>query len=208
VPDVKDEQWSQAQQELTDAGFVPVEHIVPGDTKGKVTATDPAGGQKAPKGSKVRVNVMSGPQQVAVPSVVGQTLAAATTALHNAGFNVNPTYQDSNAPQNQVIHQNPSPGSQEPKGSTVDVTVSNGPPQVSVPDVVGYTSQQAVQALESAGFKVSQQTLSVSDPSQNNIVQQQNPAGGSQATQGSPVTITVGVSSGPPPPGTTTSTTP
>jgi serine/threonine-protein kinase len=208
VPDVKNEKWPQAQQELTNAGFVPVEHIVPGDTKGQVTATDPPGGQKAPKGSKVRVNVMSGPQQVAVPSVVGDSLATATTALHNAGFNVNPTYEDSNAPQNQVIHQNPTPGSQEPKGSTVDLTVSNGPPQASVPDVVGYTSQQAVQALESAGFKVSQQTLSVSDPSQNNIVQSQNPAGGSQAPKESTVTITVGVSSGPPPPpGTTTTTT-
>jgi serine/threonine-protein kinase len=211
VPDVKNEKWPQAQQELTNAGFVPVEHIVPGDTKGQVTATDPPGGQKAPKGSKVRVNVMSGPQQVAVPSVVGDSLAAATAALHNAGFNVNPTAQDSNAPQYQVIHQNPSPGSTEPKGSTVDVTFSNGPPQVSVPDVVGYTSQQAVQALEAAGFKVSQQTLAVSDPSQNNIVQQQNPAGGSQAPKESTVTITVGVSSGPPPPPggtTTTSTTP
>ena len=148
---------------------------------------------------------------VSVPSVVGDSLATATTALHNAGFNVNPTYQDSNAPQNQVIHQNPSSGSPEPKGSTVDVTVSNGPPQVSVPDVVGYTSQQAVQALEAAGFKVSQQTLAVSDPSQNNIVQEQNPAGGSQAPKESTVTITVGVSSGPPPPPggtTTTSTTP
>jgi len=164
VPDVKGEPWSQAQQELTNAGFVPVEHIVPGDTKNQVTATDPAGGQKAPKGSKVRVNVMSGPQQVAVPSVVGDSLATATAALHNAGFNVNPTAQDSNAPQYQVIHQNPAPGSQEPKGSSVDVTFSNGPPQVSVPDVVGYTSQQAVQALESAGFKVQQQTLSVSVP--------------------------------------------
>jgi serine/threonine-protein kinase len=184
-----------------------VEHIVPGDTKFQVTATDPPAGQKAPKGSKVRVNVMSGPETVAVPSVVGDSLAAATTALHNAGFNVNPTYQDSNAPQNQVIHQNPAPGPPQPKGSTVDLTVSNGPPQVSVPDVVGYTSQQAVQALESAGFKVSQQTLSVSDPSQNNIVQQQNPAGGSRTTKGDIVTITVGVSSGPPPPGTTTTTT-
>jgi serine/threonine-protein kinase len=207
VPDVKGKQWSEAQQVLTDAGFVPVEHIVPGDTKFQVTATDPPAGQKAPKGSKVRVNVMSGPQQVAVPSVVGQSLAAATAALHNAGFNVNPTYQDSTATQNLVIHQNPTPGSKEPKGSTVDVTVSNGPPQVSVPDVVGYTSQQAVQTLESAGFKVSQQTLSVSDPSQNNIVQQQNPAGGSRTTKGDIVTITVGVSSGPPPPGTTTTTT-
>ena len=89
----------------------------------------------------------------------------------------------------------------------MDVTVSNGPPQVSVPDVVGYTSQQAVQTLESAGFKVSQQTLAVSDPSQNNIVQQQNPAGGSQATKGGIVTITVGVSSGPPPTSDTTTTT-
>jgi eukaryotic-like serine/threonine-protein kinase len=207
VPDVKGEPWSQAQQELTDAGFVPVEHIVPGDTKGQVSATDPAGGQKAPKGSKVRVNVMSGPEQVAVPSVVGSSLAAATTALHNAGFNVNPTYADSTATQNLVIHQNPTPGSKEPKGSTVDVTVSNGPPQTSVPDVVGYTSQQAVQTLESAGFKVSQQTLAVNDPSQNNIVQYQNPAGGSQAPKGSTVTITVGVSSGPPPPTTGTTTT-
>jgi serine/threonine-protein kinase len=172
-----------------------------------VTATDPPAGKSVPKGSKVRVNVMSGPQQIAVPSVVGDSLATATAALHNAGFNVNPTYQDSNAPQNQVIHQNPSPGSKEPKGSTVDVIVSNGPPQVSVPDVVGYTSQQAVQALESAGFKVLQQTISMSDPSQNNIVQQQNPAGGSQATKGSTVTITVGVSSGPPPTTTGTTTT-
>jgi beta-lactam-binding protein with PASTA domain len=64
-----------------------------------------------------------------------------------------------------------------------------------------------VPTLESAGFKVSQQTLSVSDPSQNNIVQQQNPAGGSRATKGDIVTITVGVSSGPPPPTTGTTTT-
>jgi eukaryotic-like serine/threonine-protein kinase len=209
VPDVKGQQWPQAQQNLTNAGFVPVEHIVPGNTKGQVTATDPPAGQKAPKGSKVRVNVMSGPQQIAVPSVVGASLATATTALHNAGFNVNPTYQDSNAPQNQVIHQNPSPGSKEAKGSTVDVIVSNGPPQVSVPDVVGYTSQQAVQTLESAGFKVVQQPVTVSDPSLANQVQSQNPAGGSQATKGSTVTITVGQSSGPPPPttsGTTTTT--
>ena len=207
VPDVKGQQWPQAQQNLTNAGFVPVEHIVPGDTKGQVTATDPTAGQKAPKGSKVRVNVMSGPQQVAVPSVVGDSLATATTALHNAGFNVNPTYVDSSATQNQVVHQNPAPGSQEPKGSTVDLQVSNGPPQASVPDVVGYTSQQAVQTLESAGFKVTQQYVTVSDPSLANQVQAQNPAGGSQATKGSIVTITVGQASGPPPPTTTGTTT-
>jgi serine/threonine-protein kinase len=154
----------------------------------------------------VRVNVMSGPQQATVPSVVGESLDQASATLHAQGFNVNPTYVDSTATANQVIHQNPAPGSPAPKGSTVDVQVSNGPPQTNVPDVVGYTSQQAVQTLESAGFKVTQQYVSVSDPSQDNVVQSQNPAGGARALQGSIVTISIGQSSPPPPTDTTTTT--
>jgi eukaryotic-like serine/threonine-protein kinase len=205
VPDVKGEQWSEAQQKLTDAGLTPVEQRVGGKDKNRVTATVPAAGKSVPKGSKVRVNVESGPAQGTVPSVVGQLLPQAITALRNAGFNPNPTYVNSNAPANQVIHQNPAPGSSEPKGTTVDLQVSSGPPQVNVPSVVGETSQQAVQDLEAAGFKVNQQPVSVSDPSQDNIVQTQNPAGGSSATRGSTVTITVGQhSQGPPPPPPTT----
>jgi serine/threonine-protein kinase len=205
IPDVKGKQWTDAQQELSDAGFQPVEHIVPGNTKGQVTATDPPAGQSIPKGSKVRVNVASGPQQAHVPSVVGQSLNQASSTLHSAGFNVNPTYVDSSAPQNQVIHQNPAPGTAVPKGSTVDLQVSNGPPSVQVPDVVADSSQLAAQTLENAGFTVSRQYQSVSDPTQDNIVQEQSPSGGTQATKGSPVTITIGQYS--PGPGTTTSTT-
>ena len=205
IPDVKGKQWTDAQQELSDAGLQPVEHIVPGNTKGQVTATDPPGGQSIPKGSKVRVNVASGPQQAHVPSVVGQSLNQASSTLHSAGFNVNPTYVDSSAPQNQVIHQNPSPGTAVPKGSTVDLEVSNGPPSVQVPDVVADSSQLAAQTLANAGFTVSRQYQSVSDPSQDNIVQEQSPSGGTQATKGSPVTITIGQYS--PGPATTTSTT-
>ncbi|HEU5215800.1 MAG TPA: PASTA domain-containing protein, partial [Gaiellaceae bacterium] len=207
VPDVKGQKWPQAQQALTDQGLVPLEHIVPGNTKGQVTATDPPAGKAVPKGSKVRVNVMSGPQQVAVPSVVGQSISEASAALHNDGFNVNPTYVDSSAPQNQVIHQNPAPGSSVPKGSTVNLQVSNGPPQESVPGVVGETAQQAVSDLESAGFVVNQQFVSVTDASQDGIVQSQNPDGGTQATKGSTVTIEIGQSSAPPPTTDTTTTT-
>jgi eukaryotic-like serine/threonine-protein kinase len=205
VPDVKGEQWSQAQQQLTDAGLKPVERIVPGKTKNQVVATDPRAGKSVPKGSEVRVNVWSGPAIGTVPSVVGQPLPQAITALRNAGFNPNPTYIDSNAPANQVIHQNPAPGTAVPKGSTVDLQVSNGPPQVQVPDVVADSSQLAAQMLENAGFQVSQQYQSVTDPSQDNIVQRQNPSGGTQAAKGSTVTITIGQYS--PGPGTTTTST-
>jgi len=204
VPAVKGQQWTVAQQTLVNAGLQPVEHLVPGDTKGQVTATDPPAGQRAPKGSKVHVNVMSGPATATVPGVVGQSLAAATNALHIAGFNANPSYVDSDAPYNQVIHQNPASGTSEPKGTTVDLQVSNGPPQVTVPDVVGYTSQQAVQTLQAAGFQVNQQYTSTG-PAGDNIVQSQNPAGNATATKGSTVTIVIGQNSpGPPPPTTTT----
>jgi serine/threonine-protein kinase len=206
VPAVKGESWTKAQADLVNAGLQPVKYIVPGKTADVVTATDPAAGQSVPKGTKVRVNVSSGPQVAAVPSVVGLSIQDATAKLNAAGFNPNPSFVDSTAPQGQVVSQSPAPGTSEPQGTSVKLNVSNGPPQVTVPDVVGYTSQQAVSALEHAGFHVTQQTVAT-DASQQNIVQSQNPAGNSQALQGSQVTIVVGQHSpGPPPPPPTTTT--
>jgi beta-lactam-binding protein with PASTA domain/predicted Ser/Thr protein kinase len=206
VPAVKGEPWAKAQADLVNAGLQPVKYIVPGKTADLVTATDPAAGQSVPKGSKVRVNVSSGPKTAAVPSVVGLSIQDATAKLNAAGFNPNPSFVDSTAPQGQVVSQSPAPNTPEPEGTSVKLNVSNGPPQVTVPDVVGFTSQQAVSTLEAAGFQVTQQTTAT-DASQQNIVQQQNPAGNAQAPQGSIVTIVVGQHSpGPPPPPPTTTT--
>ena len=208
VPDVKGEQWSAAQQTLANLGLKPQKFNVPGNTAGQVTATDPAAGKSVPVGSTIRVNVMTGPAQGTVPSVVGLSIQDATAKLQSAGFNANPSYVDSTAPQGQVVSQNPAPGSTESKGSSVALKVSNGPPQKTVPDVIGETSQEAVSQLEAAGFQVNEQ-YTQTGASQDNIVQNQNPAGNSQAAQGSTVTILIGQhSQGPPPPGTTTTTTP
>jgi serine/threonine-protein kinase len=206
VPAVKGESWTKAQADLVNAGLQPVKYIVPGKTADVVTATDPGAGQSVPKGSKVRVNVSSGPKIAVVPSVVGLSIQDATAKLNADGFNPNPSFVDSTAPQGQVVSQSPAPGTSEPQGTSVKLNVSNGPPQVTVPDVVGYTSQQAVSTLEAAGFHVTQQTVAT-DASQQNIVQSQNPAGNAQAPQGSTVTIVVGQHSpGPPPPPPTTTT--
>jgi serine/threonine-protein kinase len=204
VPAVKGESWTKAQANLVNAGLQPVKYIVPGKTADVVTATDPAGGQSVPKGSKVRVNVSSGPKIAAVPGVVGLSIEDATARLNAAGFNPNPSFVDSTAEKGQVVSQSPAPGTSEPQGTSVRLNVSNGPKQVTVPDVVGYTSQQAVSTLEAAGFLVTQQTMAT-DASQQNIVQSQNPAGNAQAPQGSTVNIVVGQHSpGPPPPPPTT----
>jgi serine/threonine-protein kinase len=206
VPDVKGDSWTQAQQILTNAHLQPRKFPVPGDTKDQVTATDPAAGKSVPRGSTVRVNVMSGPALAKVPSVVGLSIGEATTRLNEAGFNANPKIVQSSAPQDQVVSQNPTPGSSEPKGSSVTLQVSSGPPSVSVPTVVGESAQEATSDLEAAGFQVVQQYMST-DASQDGIVQEQNPDGGTQATKGTTVTIVIGRHSpGPPPPPTTTTT--
>ncbi len=90
VPDVKGEQWTVAQQALVNAGLKPQKFSVPGNQAGKVTATDPAAGKSVPKGSTVRVNVMSGPVTAAVPSVVGLSVQDAISRLNAAGFKANP----------------------------------------------------------------------------------------------------------------------
>jgi eukaryotic-like serine/threonine-protein kinase len=203
IPTVKGMQWPQAEQTLTNLGLKPKEIIVPGSPKGQVSATDPQAGTSVPQGSTVRVNVYSGPVQTNVPNVVGLSLAQATASLNAAGFNYRTTFVQSDATQNTVIHQNPAPGSSVPKGSTVELQVSSGPPQVQVPTVVGETAGQATHDLEAAGFKVNPQYVTVNDPTQNGIVQTQGPDGGSQATKGSTVTITIGQYS---PSGTTTTT--
>jgi len=206
VPAVKGESWAKAQADLVNAGLQPVKYIVPGKTADVVTATDPAAGQAVPKGSKVRVNVSSGPKIASVPGVVGLSIQDATAKLNADGFNPNPSFVDSTAPQGQVVSQSPAPGTSEPQGTSVKLSVSNGPPQVTVPDVVGYTSQQAVSTLDAAGFQVQQQ-YQATDASQDNIVQRQSPAGNAQAPQGSTVVIVVGQHSpGPPPPPATTTT--
>jgi eukaryotic-like serine/threonine-protein kinase len=208
VPDVKGEQWPAAEQTLFNAGLKPQKFSVPGNTAGLVTATDPPAGKSVPVGSTVRVNVMSGPAQGTVPGVVGLSIQDATAKLNAAGFKANPSYVNNDATQGQVISQTPAPGSTEAKGTSVNLKVSNGPPQVTVPDVVGYTSQQAVSALEAQGFQVNEQYIQTG-AADDNIVQSQNPAGNSQATKGSQVTIVIGQHSpGPPPPTTTTTTTP
>jgi serine/threonine protein kinase/beta-lactam-binding protein with PASTA domain len=209
VPEVKGDSWLQAQQILVNAGLQPRRFSVPGNTKDQVTATDPPAGKSVPEGTTVRVNVMSGPVQAQVPNVVGLIASEATSRLNAAGFNANPKYVSSTAPKDQVISQSPAPGSSEPKNSSVTIEVSNGPPSVSVPSVVGETSQQAVGDLEAQGFQVSQQYQTVTDASQDGLVLSQNPAGGTDDEKGATVTITIGQhpQGGPPPPPTTTNTT-
>jgi serine/threonine-protein kinase len=135
------------------------------------------------------------PAKVSVPSVVGLNQRTAVRKLQSAGLGARIAYVASTNPAGQVVAQNPSPGSSVAKGSRVRLNVSVGPkPQPSrpVPDVTGQDEQTATTALEQAGFVVDAFDEATTDPSQDGLVVDEEPAGGTSAPKGSVVTIYIG----------------
>jgi len=61
-----------------------------------------------------------------------------------------------------------------------------------VPDVTSLSQSDAQTQLRASGFKVKIVSQPVTDPSQDGIVQTQDPTGSTQAPPGSVVTIAVG----------------
>jgi beta-lactam-binding protein with PASTA domain/tRNA A-37 threonylcarbamoyl transferase component Bud32 len=194
VPNVVGMDYADAVQALDDANLKAKKHEVFSQKRsGQVVAQNPKAGEQVTEGTEVVLNVSKGAKQVQVPSVVGMSEADARATLQQAGFQVTSTSAPSDStPQGNVSDQSPDGGTQAEKGSTVSITVSSGPSTTTVPDEVGQEKQIAEDDLKNSGFKVKVVNVAVSDPNQDNIVQDQDPAGGSQAPNGSTVTIFVG----------------
>ncbi|HET6965902.1 MAG TPA: Stk1 family PASTA domain-containing Ser/Thr kinase [Acidimicrobiales bacterium] len=207
VPNVVGQPQAAADKALHDAGFVPTDTLAYSSTvqQGLVVSTDPAGGANAAQGSNVKVVVSNGQQPVQVPSVVGQTPAAAGATLAQAGLKVGSQEQQASATvaAGQVTGTNPAAGATVPIGSSVVVYVSSGPPTSPVPNLVGNTAAQAQAALAGANLKGAPTNVPVTDPAQNGLVQSQSPSPGTSVQQGSTVSYQVGQYTAP---STTTST--
>jgi serine/threonine-protein kinase len=201
VPSVIGKTRDDAISTLVNAGLDPhAFDVASSKPVGTVTAQDPPPGKVVEKGSRVRVNVSSGPADVTVPSVVGMTFEQATSTLRGQGFLVSRVDVDSDRPLGIVVDQSPS--GTAPKGTTVQLSVSKGPKETAVPDVTSQDEASARSTLENAGFTVTVVPQNVNDPGLDGIVLSQSPTGGSKAKQGSTVRITVGklISVEPPPP--------
>jgi serine/threonine-protein kinase len=126
VPDVVGQDQVAAAQTLGSAGFK-VERSTQASSSvaaGVVISQDPAAGTGARRGDTVRIVVSSGPEEVSVPSVVGQSQSSAINALTDAGFKVS-VQMVASSPGNvgKVIAQSPGGGSSASRGSTVTITV-------------------------------------------------------------------------------------
>jgi eukaryotic-like serine/threonine-protein kinase len=191
VPSVVGKSEADAVSTLTNAGLIAkVFSVASSRPPNTVTGQDPLPGKTVIKGSKVRINVSSGPADVGVPSVIGLPFDQASAALQSQGFAVSRVDVESDEAADTVVDQSPSGSA--PRGSTIKLSVSKGPKTSQVPDVTSQDETSARDTITSAGFKVKVQHQDVTDPGLEGIVLDETPGGGEQAPQGSTVTITVG----------------
>ncbi len=148
-------------------------------------------------GAAATAYLISRPKQVAVPPVTGDPLNTARTVLQNAGFQVGPPLDVTSArAAGTVIGESPGGGQTADKGSTVTLTVSQGPGTHAIPSVVGLDRAAATKAVRRTGARV----RTVTQPSQQYPVGQAtgtDPKSGAQVNPGT--LVTVFISSGKPP---------
>ncbi len=160
---------------------------------GQVVRQNPPAGESVREGSVVTLRVSKGTENVAVPDVLMQDRASAEAELRAAGFEVSASEAPSDTVEEGLVSdQNPDPGAEALKGSTVSIVISTGPSSVTVPDVRGQDRTSAEAELRERGFDVEVLEQDTEDPTQEDRVLSQDPAPGVKAEPGSTVTITVG----------------
>ena len=134
VPSVKGYLEKDAVNALNNAGLKVVKNYQYSDSvdAGKVISQTPAGGSSVDSGTTVTIVVSQGQKAVNVSSVLGDTKDKASNKLTGAGLKVavKEAYSDS-VEAGKVISQSIASGKTVPAGTTVTITVSLGPEQVS-----------------------------------------------------------------------------
>ena len=161
-------------------------------TSGTVVSTDPASGAMLRRDSPVRLVISKGVPPATVPSFAGKQLSDAQALAQQDKLGLASAPQGAysmTVPKNAVVSQSIPAGQQVPRGTTVTVVVSLGPPLVEVPDVFRMDKDKAKQILEKAGFVVVfTEPFGVTPFNQ---VYSEDPAGGTKAPKGS--TIHLGI---------------
>ncbi|MFJ3230261.1 Stk1 family PASTA domain-containing Ser/Thr kinase [Streptomyces sp. NPDC086787] len=193
VPDLADQRLGAAQAQLKSGGLEPgmvTREFSESVAKGQVIRTDPVAGTKRHAGSAIALVVSKG-SPVDVPDVTGDSLEDARRELTDAGLKVKVATGQINSEydRGEVAEQTPAGDSEAAEGDTVTLTVSKGPEQIKVPDVVGDSVDDAHKALEKAGFKFDDNRglLGLFG----DTVKSQSVDGGKTAPKGSTITITI-----------------
>ena len=190
---------AQAVAEAEEAGFeLTVGRRAFSETAplGTVISTDPAAGDRLLPGSTITAVVSKGVERYEVPRTKGLTPEELERELEPLTLQVGEVtevFSDSVEEGRIVRPVSHSAGDSVRRGTTIDFEISKGPEPIEIADQSGRSREQAVEALEAAGFRVAVEEEFSDDVDRGDVISQ-DPDGGT-GVRGD--TITVVVSQGP-----------
>jgi serine/threonine-protein kinase len=195
VPDVRGLELASALETLDSAGLElgGVDSLLhPSVPREVILGQSPLPGQVARPGTPVRVTISLGPQRRAVPDVTGVHADRARIVLETSGFLISFDSVESEEPRGRVVEVSPAPGQQVVLPGQVRLTVSMGPPVITMPFVLGLPEQEAVTLLDSLGLIVGPIEEVFQFGRDQGIVVEQEPDSDTELQRGTSVRLKVG----------------
>jgi serine/threonine-protein kinase len=132
-----------------------------------------------------------GAQRVSVPAVIDLPVATAEARIRAADLVPEVQEVPSTKEEGTVVEQNPQADESVPTGSKVTLSVSSGPNTVEVPDLAGFTLEEATAALKNVNLAVAgTEQVNNTRVEKGNVVETE-PAAGQSVDVGSAVTLKV-----------------
>jgi serine/threonine-protein kinase len=200
VPNVVDLLQDDALSRLREEGLIGVVQFESHETVevGTVIRTEPPAGAEVEQDSTIQVFVSSGPEEIEVPPVVGQTRADAERLITEAGLTVGRITEraDATFAEGIVIEQDPPQGVRVGVDAPVNLVVSTGPETVIVPGLVNLSERDATAQLQALGLLVRVQD-EYSDTVAQELVIRSDPVADTEVQLGDTVLIVVSLGPAP-----------
>lgn len=159
--------------------------------EGQVISQSVDYGTEVEEGTVITIKVSLGAKPFAMPDMKGKGVLEAQEELQDLGLVVKIVYEnDDSVPENTVIGQSIDKNADVKRGSEITITISSKEDLVKVANVVGKTRDEAVKALEEAGFEVKVIENHDANVPKGKVISQ-TPAGDSSQKKGTAITVYV-----------------
>ncbi len=196
VPPVRGRNRVDAEEILQNAGFQVI--VIEGPSQaeaGTVVFQEPGSGAELALGEAVTITVSTGPGQIFVPDVRGQSPFDAIQTLIGQGFRVAERREPSvDIPEGEIIDTDPPHGFPVSAGLEVFIIISDGPPLVTIPDVQGLLFDTGRLAIEREGLTIGSVTFEPVEPGSTDVgrILAQTPPPDLEVATETPVDVVVG----------------
>ncbi|MFR3522772.1 MAG: PASTA domain-containing protein, partial [Clostridia bacterium] len=197
IPNIVGMLTEDAKKELEKLGLKlnVIETVESDKEEGTILEMSPEADGTAKKGDTINVKVSGGLEKITVPDLRDREINYIKDFLDQKGlkYNITEEYNDS-VEYGYLIRQSPDKGTEVPKGSIIELTISKGPEvkYVSVSNYLGQNVDSAKSELEGLGLVVKLKEQQTDNESENGLVLNQTIEAGTKVSSGSAITLTYG----------------